>query len=114
MIAPVIVDVEPSKIQEPVLSALISVVLLGVLSTALATVLYFRLVKTSGPAFVFLLNYLIPVWAVLLGIVILDEHLEARHLLALCLILAGVLVSQLEYHRFRSGDEAGSEARSAV
>jgi drug/metabolite transporter (DMT)-like permease len=56
---------------------------------------------------------LIPLWAVLLGVVILDEQLEARHLLALFLILAGVLVSQIEYQRPPSLETA-SEARSVV
>ena len=55
----------------------------------------------------------VEIHAVLLGIVFLDEQLEARHLLALCLILAGVLVSQLEYRRPRSRETA-SEARSVV
>jgi drug/metabolite transporter (DMT)-like permease len=73
----------------------------------------FWLVRAAGPSFVSLLNYLIPLWAVLLGVMFLDEQLEARHLLALFLILAGVLVSQFEYQRPPSLETA-SEARSVV
>ena len=113
MVAPFAIGYVPAGLQELALPSVTSVVLLGVFSTALATVLYFWLVRAAGPSFVSLLNYLIPLWAVLLGIIFLDEQLEARHLLALCLILAGVLVSQLEYHRPRSRETA-SEARSVV
>jgi drug/metabolite transporter (DMT)-like permease len=113
MIAPFAIGSMPAGIQELALPSITSVVLLGVFSTALATVLYFWLVRAAGPSFVSLLNYLIPLWAVLLGVVFLNEQLEARHLLALSLILAGVLVSQLEYQWPRARETA-SEARSVV
>ena len=60
------------------------------------------------------LDYFIPVWAVPDGTVFLDEQPEARHLLALGLILAGVLVSQFEYRSLRAGRRTREEARSVA
>lgn len=97
MIAPVAFDAGSFRADLASSSlSLASVAVLGIFSTALAAILYFRLVKIAGPSFVSQLNYLIPLWAVLMGVVFLDEHPEAKHLLALCLILGGVLMAQLE------------------
>jgi drug/metabolite transporter (DMT)-like permease len=67
---------------------------LGVFSTALATVVYFRLIRSAGPTFVSQINYLIPLWAVVVGILFLDEAPEPSHLYALALILGGILASR--------------------
>jgi drug/metabolite transporter (DMT)-like permease len=75
---------------------LIAVGLLGVFATAIATIVYFRLVKSAGPSFVSQLNYLIPLWAVGIGMLFLGEEPEPNHLYALGLILSGILITQLE------------------
>ena len=76
---------------------------LGALSTALATVVFFHLVRRAGPTFMSLINYLIPVWAVLLGALVLDERLPGRAFAALGLILGGIVVS-----RFQRRPQGGS------
>jgi drug/metabolite transporter (DMT)-like permease len=65
-----------------------------VFSTALATVVHFRLIRSAGPTFVSQINYPIPLWAVAVGILFLDEALEPSHLYALALILGGILASR--------------------
>jgi drug/metabolite transporter (DMT)-like permease len=75
---------------------LVAVALLGVFATAIATIVYFKLVKSAGPSFVSQLNYLIPLWAVGVGMLFLGEEPERNHLYALGLILCGILVTQLE------------------
>lgn len=67
---------------------------LGLLSTGLATVVYFAVVRRAGPTFLSLINYLIPVYAVLAGTLALGEELAPRSLAALAVILAGVVLSQ--------------------
>ena len=59
----------------------------------------YRIVNAAGATFLSLINYLIPVWAVTVGAVLLGEHLPVRAFLAMGLILAGVLVTQR--HRAR-------------
>lgn len=73
---------------------LIAVALLGVFSTALAAVIYFRLIERAGPTFVAQLNYLIPVWAVLLGAAVFGERPAFTDYLAMAIILAGIALSQ--------------------
>jgi drug/metabolite transporter (DMT)-like permease len=97
MMVPVVVltgDVEARIVPET--PHLIAVALLGVFATAIATIVYFKLVKSAGPSFVSQLNYLIPLWAVGVGMLFLGEEPEPNHLYALGLILCGILVTQLE------------------
>jgi drug/metabolite transporter (DMT)-like permease len=97
MLAPLTAGADwPGAWSRLTLPAAAAVLVLGVFCTALAAILYFRLVHSAGPAFVSQLNYLIPLWAVLVGILFLDERPELRHFLALALILTGVLLAQRE------------------
>ncbi len=82
-------------------AGIVSVILLGVFSTATAAVVYFHLISRAGPSFVSQLNYLIPVWAVAVGYLVLGETLEKNQVYALAMILGGILLSQW---RGRRGD----------
>jgi drug/metabolite transporter (DMT)-like permease len=73
----------------PVLAAIAGLVLL---STALAYVLYFRLLATAGATNVMLVTFLIPVTAILLGAVVLGEVLRPQHALGLAGIALGLLL----------------------
>lgn len=67
---------------------------LGLIPTAAANLLRVQVVRTAGPVFMSLVNYMVPVWAVLLGAVLLGEPLPASLLWSLVLILVGVGLSQ--------------------
>jgi len=71
-----------------------AVIFLGLFSTATAMIVYFRLIQTAGVGFTSQLNYLIPLWAVAIGILFLDEALSLDHLGGLALILVGILVAR--------------------
>ncbi len=86
----------PVPVAEIPVNAAIAVGVLGVVSTALATVVYFRLVSAAGPTFVSLINYLIPLWALLGGVIFLDERPEWTALAALALILSGIALSEIK------------------
>jgi drug/metabolite transporter (DMT)-like permease len=75
-------------------SVIIAILFLGLMSTALALIVYFRLIQSAGPAFTSQLNYLIPLWAVGIGVLFLDEQPTLAHLIGLCCILAGILLSR--------------------
>lgn len=64
---------------------------LVLLSTALAYVIFFRLFAAVGPVNVQLVTFLIPLVAVGLGIAVLGERLEPRHLAGAGLIGAGLV-----------------------
>jgi drug/metabolite transporter (DMT)-like permease len=79
----------------PPVPALVGVLYLGILPTALATLALVYIVQSAGPSFMSLVNYQVPVWAVILGLAVLDEELPPQFLGALGLILLGLAVSQL-------------------
>jgi drug/metabolite transporter (DMT)-like permease len=62
----------------------------GLLSTALAYWLYFRILAASGATNLLLVTFLIPVSAILLGVSVLGETLQPRHLLGMALIGGGL------------------------
>lgn len=70
------------------------VAFLGLVPTAGANLLRVALVRSAGPVFLSLVNYMVPVWSVLLGALILAEPLPPSLLGALLLILCGVALSQ--------------------
>lgn len=70
----------------------VSVVGLALLCTALAYVIFFRILRSAGPTNLALVTFLIPVSALLLGISILGETLAPRHFAGMALIFAGLAV----------------------
>jgi drug/metabolite transporter (DMT)-like permease len=63
---------------------------LALLSTALAYVLYFRILAAAGATNLLLVTFLIPVTAILLGAAFLGERLELRHFAGMAMIGAGL------------------------
>lgn len=67
-----------------------AVIAFAVLSTSLAFVIYFRLLATAGATNLVLVTFLIPVSAILLGVLVLGERLELKHLVGMALIGLGL------------------------
>jgi drug/metabolite transporter (DMT)-like permease len=63
---------------------------LGVGPTAVASIVYFRLIALAGPSFMSLVNYLSPVMALVLGVGVLGEAPGTNAYLGLALILSGI------------------------
>lgn len=63
---------------------------LGLFSTALAYILYFRLIDSAGATNAILVTFLIPATAILLGALFLGEALALRHFLGMGLIGVGL------------------------
>jgi drug/metabolite transporter (DMT)-like permease len=72
---------------------------LSLIATAIATVVFLKLVTVAGPSFTSFINYLIPVWALLMGMTFMDERPEPLALLALALILSGIGLSEIGQRR---------------
>jgi drug/metabolite transporter (DMT)-like permease len=74
----------------PTPASLAALAALGALSTAVAYLLYFRLLRRVGPTNLLLVTFLLPIVALALGAVFLGEHIEIGDLAGLALILAGL------------------------
>ena len=83
----------------PAQAALWGVVYLGLFPTALATIILVTVINSAGPSFLSLVNYQVPVWAVVFGVVLLGEPLPGRFVGALALILLGLAISQVRFRR---------------
>jgi len=74
-------------------SALWAIAVLGVVCTALGLVVFFQLIAEAGPSRASVITYINPLVAVLLGVVVLHEHLGTMAVAGLVLILAGSWLS---------------------
>ncbi|OYX45320.1 MAG: EamA family transporter [Rhodobacterales bacterium 32-67-9] len=71
-----------------------AIIVLGLVPTALATLIRVQVIRSAGPSFMTLTNYQVPLWSVLFGTLVLDETLSPRFFVALGLILAGLALSR--------------------
>jgi drug/metabolite transporter (DMT)-like permease len=76
----------------PDMTAIAAVLALALLSTALAFIIYFRILRSAGATNVMLVTLLVPVSAILLGSLVLGETLEPRHAAGLVLVALGLAV----------------------
>ena len=80
----------PWELPGPSLGTILACLGLAALSTALAYVLYFRILATAGATNLLLVTLLVPVSAILLGVVFLQETLLPNHLTGMALIGLGL------------------------
>ena len=69
-----------------------SIVGLAVLSTAIAYIVFFHILKVSGPTNAMLVTLLIPISAILLGSVVLNEMLLPQHFLGAAIIGSALVI----------------------
>lgn len=80
--------------EEIFISSIIAISILSLLSTAFATVLYYKIIHDYGPNFLSLVNYPIPVFAFFAGIIFLNEKFNMLSILSLILVVLSVYISQ--------------------
>jgi drug/metabolite transporter (DMT)-like permease len=88
LVAPLGVVRAPSDV--PSLKVLGCVVMLGVVGTALAYLLFFAIIAGAGAGYASLVTYLVPPVALVYASIFLGEHIGGSAFLGLALILGGV------------------------
>ena len=86
--------VEDPLLTQPSTSSLVAVLMLAVFPTAIAAILYFRIIRVLGATVFAQINYLIPVLGSLWGVLVLAESLNWKMLLSLILVLCGIYLIQ--------------------
>ena len=81
---------QPWQLAVPSSATIVSLFGLAVLSTVLAYILYFRILAVAGATNLAIVTFLIPVSAILLGILVLGEVLEPKHITGMALIAIGL------------------------
>jgi len=92
IIAPFALAVEhPWTVSVPTWETGAAILGMSLLSTALASILYFRILASAGATNSMLVTLLMPVTAILLGVIILGERLDPRHYVGFALLAAGLV-----------------------
>lgn len=92
VLAPIALFVDrPWTLSMPMTSTWMAIVGLALLSTALAYVLYFQILQRAGATNLLLVTFLIPLFAIALGVLFLDEKLGSFELVGMLLIGMGLL-----------------------
>lgn len=78
----------------PNTQAALGILYLGLFPTALATIMLVYIINKAGPTFMSLVNYQVPIWAIVFGVIFLGEAMPASFVGALALILLGLSISQ--------------------
>ena len=95
----------------PDTDALLSLVALALVGTALAQLVLYRMLNLYGARSSSLVTYLMPGFALVYGALLLDEPITAAALSGLVLILAGVALGSGALRRSTAPDAAGAPAR---
>ncbi len=80
----------PWTLPVPEPQVLAALAALAILSTAVAYVLFFRILASAGATNIMLVTLLVPVTAILLGTAFLDERLNGEHFAGIALIAFGL------------------------
>jgi len=84
-------------LEEPTMTVLntedvLSLIGLGVISTAFGFSGFYLLIKRAGPFFTSLLGYLAPVFGIIAGVVFLHEKIDALQIAGIILVLLGIFI----------------------
>ena len=91
MLLPLVFLLErPDQLANPSSEVWLAVIGLGALSTALAYILFFNLLSSAGATNVTLVAFLVPVTAIFLGWLVLDEQLNIEHFAGMAFIGLGL------------------------
>jgi drug/metabolite transporter (DMT)-like permease len=93
LLAPLMLTVDhPWLLPFPSMRVVLAVLALALLSTALAYILFFRILARAGATNLSMVTFLIPVSAILLGILVLGESLNAAQIAGMASIGLGLML----------------------
>ncbi len=105
LLLPITLIFEPNwALESPGIPAWGAMISLAVISTSFAYLIYFRILATAGAINILLVNFLVPVSALLLGIFILGETLTTEQMIGMAFIALGLaLIDGRVFQRLRGG-----------
>ena len=86
-----------SEINQPSLikiESVLPILYLGLFPTAIAFQLRYHITKMSGPVFLSYVAYLIPIFAIIWGFILLSENISYSSIIGIILILFGVYIGR--------------------
>jgi drug/metabolite transporter (DMT)-like permease len=110
LIAPYFGGQPPVLLADLTSDALVALLLLGLLNTFVAYIIYYWIIQQLGAARASMVTYVTPAIALVLGAVVLNEHIDWRLLVGAALILSGIAaVNMRVFYRRRASDVPASD-----
>lgn len=81
---------KPYLLPLPSLPIILAMLALALVSTALAYIVYFKILADAGATNLMLVTFLIPIWAMLLGLLLLGEQLTINQFVGMLIIAVGL------------------------
>ena len=110
VLAPIAIYIDrPFSLEIPGIEVITSIIGLAIQSTAVAYILYFRILASAGATNLLLVTFLIPISAILLSSLVLGESLELIHYIGMALIGFGLSAIDGRLWRRKRGLESPAE-----
>ena len=90
ILIPLVSIIEKPWTSNPSIESTISVIYLGVVSTGIAWLLRFRILKNNGLIFQSQVSYLIPIFGTILSYIFLDEVITSKVIVSLIAVVVGI------------------------
>jgi drug/metabolite transporter (DMT)-like permease len=111
VVAPLITGQAPPTPWSLSVEVIASVVALGALGSGIAFVLNLRMIRLIGASMTSMVTYVMPIFAIVVGVIVLDEHLTWYQPVGALVVLTGVAVSQGVLRLPRSGGRQKTPAK---
>ena len=95
LITPFAIIAEPFWLEDLGTQSIIAITFQGILGTALANLMFFKIIELKGPVFLSLINFQIPLIAYFSGVIFLGEIIKFNVLISLTMILCTLYLNHI-------------------
>ena len=95
LITPFAIIAEPFWLEDFGTQSIIAITFQGILGTALANLMFFKIIELKGPVFLSLINFQIPLIAYFSGVIFLGEMIKFNVLISLTMILCALYLNHI-------------------
>ncbi len=95
IISPFAFFYEPFWLESFTSSSITAIVIQGLFATAIANLLFFKIIELQGPVFLSLINFMIPLIAYFSGVLFLNEIIRVNVLVSLAMILFALYLNHV-------------------
>ena len=95
LITPFAIIAEPFWLEDFGTQSIVAITFQGILGTALANLMFFKIIELKGPVFLSLINFQIPLVAYFSGVIFLGEIIKFNVLISLTMILCALYLNHI-------------------
>lgn len=95
IISPFAIFYEPFWLESFTSPSTTAIIIQGLFATAIANLLFFKIIELQGPVFLSLINFMIPLIAYFSGVLFLNEIIRVNVLVSLAMILFALYLNHV-------------------